>query len=274
MKQRQTSNKSILITGGTSGLGLELVKRFLREGYRVIVTGRQQQDLSGFPGEFLLYVVDFGDLKQVAETAGKICTNHSVTTIINNAGILSPPTYTETTDGLEYTFQVNFLAHLLIDKIILQSVNDKRPLIIASITSPVYRFAGNIPVIIQGAAGYSPVRSYSSSKLYLTMMHEFLTSGNLKSDMHCFSFDPGTFSSSIYRMQKSWFRIMYRVAAPFMRSPARVSEALADLLLTESPEDGMIYDISKRKRALPAMDRSVKDDFIAKCYELLGPFLR
>jgi len=30
----------VLITGGTSGLGLELVKQFLRKGYSVVTKGR------------------------------------------------------------------------------------------------------------------------------------------------------------------------------------------------------------------------------------------
>ena len=35
-------NQTILVTGGTSGLGLELVRIFLKKGYSVVTTGRQQ----------------------------------------------------------------------------------------------------------------------------------------------------------------------------------------------------------------------------------------
>ena len=53
---------------------------------------------------------------------------------------------------------------------------------IASVTSPVYRFASLNPDIETGSVDYNPIRSYSSSKLYLAMMCEFLTSrhGRLK----------------------------------------------------------------------------------------------
>mgnify|MGYP003605039938 FL=1 len=39
------SGKTILITGGTSGIGLESARQFLAEGANVIVTGRNQDKL-------------------------------------------------------------------------------------------------------------------------------------------------------------------------------------------------------------------------------------
>ena len=56
-------------------------------------------------------------------------------------------------------------------------------------------------------------------------------------NLNCFSFDPGTFSSGIYRMQKRWFREMYRIAAPFMRSPVKVAKGLAELLLEDNIDE-------------------------------------
>jgi NAD(P)-dependent dehydrogenase (short-subunit alcohol dehydrogenase family) len=274
MNQRRGDNKCLLITGGTSGLGFELAKCFLAEGYEVIATGRQTKETGGFNEKFLLYTVDFGDLGKVAETTAIIVRNHSVGMIINNAGILSPPSYTETIDGLEYTFQVNFLAHLLIAEIILQSHNDENDLIIASVTSPMSRFAGKKPGITEGPLEYNPIRAYSSSKLYLAMMQEFLKNSANHSSFHCFSLDPGTFSSSIYRMQKRWFRTLYLIAAPFMRTPARVAKGLTEILLRGDHEDGMIYDISNRKKAVPQIEQSSRDALIARCHALIDPYLR
>jgi NAD(P)-dependent dehydrogenase (short-subunit alcohol dehydrogenase family) len=266
-------NQTILVTGGTSGLGLELVHLFLRQGYSVVTTGRQQVNMYGFEDRFNLYNVDFTDLKEVAGVTKRICREHSVSFIVNNAGTLSPPVYIETINGLEYTFQINFLAHLLINNIILDGMIDGQQMRIASVTSPVYRYAAFNPGIRSGLADYSAMRSYSSSKLYLAMMCELHTYRNKDLNLHCFSFDPGTFSSGIYRMQKRWFREMYGIAAPFMRRPVSAAKALAELLLDDNVVDGMIYDRLKRRRSLPEIDKFEKASFIDTCYALIDPLL-
>ena len=48
MEETAHNGKSVLITGGTSGLGLELVKVFHDKGFDVICTGRQPKNLPGF----------------------------------------------------------------------------------------------------------------------------------------------------------------------------------------------------------------------------------
>jgi NAD(P)-dependent dehydrogenase (short-subunit alcohol dehydrogenase family) len=266
-------NQTILITGGTSGLGLELVHIFLRHGYNVVATGRQQVSINGFEKRFSLYNVDFSDLRNVSLVTRRICRDHSVRFIVNNAGILSPPEYIETINGLEYSFQINFLAHLLINNIILEGITDGRQIRIASVTSPVYRYAAFNPGIMPGSEGYRAMRSYSSSKLYLAMMSELLTYRHKELNLQCFSFDPGTFSSGIYRMQKRWFRELYRIAAPFMRNPSAVAKGLAELLLEDNVINGKIYDRQNRERSLPDIDKSQKASFMDSCYALIDPFL-
>jgi NAD(P)-dependent dehydrogenase (short-subunit alcohol dehydrogenase family) len=273
MFQNPENDQKILVTGGTSGLGLELVRHFLGEGFSVVATGRQQVALQESQDRFVLFIVDFSDLKQVAAVTKNICRDHSIRYIVNNAGILSPPGYQETTDGFEYTFQINFLAHLLINEIVLNGFVDGRQIRIASITSPVYRFASLNPEIRSASEEYSSISCYSSSKLYLAMMMEFLTDRHRDLNLQCFSFDPGTFSSGIYRMQKKWFQAMYRVAAPFMKDPARVAKVLMELLLNDSIVNGMIYDTSKRRRSLPQMVESAKTAFTDSCYAIIDPFL-
>ncbi len=274
MVNSRGKDQNILITGGTSGLGLELVRFFLKQGYNVFATGRQKVSLIGFESRFTLLNIDFSDLKEVSTGVKTICTNHSFSLVINNAGILSPPSYTETADGYEYTFQVNFLAHLLINEIIVNSINNRHKIKIVTITSPVYRFASLHPGIEKNEKNYRPMRSYSTSKLCLAMMPDLLSTRHNDAALMCFSFDPGTFSSGIYRMQKRWFRALYRVAAPFMRSSAGVAKVLAELISEDETVSGRIYDRSKNIRTFPEMDTSQKAAFTESCYALIDRFLK
>jgi NAD(P)-dependent dehydrogenase (short-subunit alcohol dehydrogenase family) len=272
MVQDKATKQKILITGGTSGLGLQLVYRFLEEGHYVVATGRKPVNMQRFGENFAFYSMDFGDLKQVAEETRKICRAHSFSLIVNNAGILSPPVYTETNDGLECTFQINFLSHLLINEILLSCSDNGSIIRIATVTSPVYRFASIRP-LYPGSADYNTIRAYSSSKLYMALMPEFLAARHHSINPECFSFDPGTFSSGIYRMQNGWFRVLYRIAAPFMRRPSRVAKALADIMLKVDIKIGLIYDSSYRLKSLPVIEKKEKEAFIESCYKLIDPFL-
>jgi NAD(P)-dependent dehydrogenase (short-subunit alcohol dehydrogenase family) len=263
----------ILVTGGTSGLGFELVKILLQQGNYVIVTGRNQLNDPDKTGRLIFYRTDFSDLKQVAETAKTIGMDHSPDCVVNNAGILSPPHYTETGDGFEYTFQVNFLAHMLLDEIIMKLTSNRHPLLIVSVTSLAYRIAPFDTGIGKKPEEYRPYRSYPASKLFLAVMTEFLASKHPQQKLKYFSYDPGIFSSRIYRMQKKWFRSLYVIGAHFMRNPSVVAGSLAELLSLNSASNGMIYKRSKDSRSLQDILMPGKAEFMSDCYNLIEKYI-
>src|SRR4030042_2088806 len=263
----------ILVTGGTSGLGLEIVRQYLDRGYYVIATGRKPLDIPGYEDKFKLYRIDFCSLKETADVINTICDNHSVSFVVNNAGILSPPDYTITEDGNEYTFQVNFLAHLLVNEIIIQRTGRIRPLRIAAITSMIHKLAKPDMNYCRNKEDYSPLKAYSDSKFFLTMMCRHLAEKYQESDISCFSIDPGVFGSSIYRMQKGWFRFLYHIAAPFMRRPSRVANVLAEILTENKFANGGIYNIRKRARSLKVISPAALDSFWEECYSMIRPYL-
>lgn len=273
MKNEDISGR-VLVTGGTSGLGLALVKLLLSKGFIVIVTGRQSLNLPGFKDRFKFYPVDFSDLNHVVNTTKQICESYDLNIVINNAGSLSPPDFTSTINGLEYTFQVNFLSHLLINEIILRAINDNRQIKIVTVTSPVYMLVDTDLNFKTEVQRYSPMKAYSTSKLYLTLMYEFLSAKYPEFNLHCFSFNPGTFRSGIFRTQKKWFRGMYHIASPFMRSPDKVAKVLAELIVKEELEKGLIYNVRKRFRPIPKIDVKVKETLINSCYDLIDPYLK
>jgi NAD(P)-dependent dehydrogenase (short-subunit alcohol dehydrogenase family) len=264
----------ILITGGTSGLGLELVMLFLKKGFYVIATGRKQIDLPGYEERFRLYKVDFSDLDLTAETIKMICNNHSVSYVINNAGILSPPGFMSTRDGNEYTFQVNFLSHLLINELIIQRFGEKQPLCIAAITSMVYKMYGTDMNYCRQEGDYSALKAYSDSKLFLAMMCSNLAARYTNIAIKCFSFDPGVFSSTIYRMRGRIFRILYKIAAPFMRKPSKVATVLAEILTGPDIPNGAIFNIRKGRKTIKGVSAESVNTFWEECYSMIKEYFK
>ena len=84
--------RTVLITGGTSGIGLELAKQLLQRGNTVIVTGRDQEKLDAakraMPG---IHTVksDVSDPAAIAALYGSVVTRFpALDMLINNAGVM------------------------------------------------------------------------------------------------------------------------------------------------------------------------------------------
>ena len=273
MQKSLSDLRTVLITGGTSGLGLELVRLYLNMGFKVVATGRHKFEDEVVKSRVELFNVDFSDLNQTAEGIKKICEIYNFDLVINNAGVLGPPDFIITADGLEYTFQVNFLSHLLVNEIIIRNKPEIKRLLTAAVTSPVYRVARPDMAFSFSERTYRPLKAYSDSKLLLTLMCRHLSELNRGSGMTFISFNPGVFSSGIFRMQREWFRFMYKIGAPFMMSPGKVALTLAKTLERDDLVNGSIYDLKGRVRSVPATDDSITGNFWKECYRRIEQFL-
>ena len=85
-------HRTVLITGGTSGIGLELARQLLGRGNTVIVTGRNQDRLgaatNGLPGVHTLRS-DVSDPAAIAELHKAVLSRFpALDTLVNNAGIM------------------------------------------------------------------------------------------------------------------------------------------------------------------------------------------
>lgn len=250
-------NKQILITGGTSGLGLSLVMRFLRQGFSVYALGRADISKQINNPDFKFVKCDFTDLNDVREVGEHLIkTEVDFSFIINNAGILSPPDFQATIDGFELSYQVNFLSHVLLSDILLAGSSNK-PECIVNVCSPLY-VHGKIEMDqLINENNYSIVQAYAQSKLFMALFSE-----KLSADGHpAFCFNPGTFSSGIYRMQKNWFHNMYKIAAPFMISSERVAKGLVQIMETNRWSEGKMINRKGLINDLKAYSYSHKEDF-------------
>jgi short-subunit dehydrogenase len=268
------TSKSILITGGTSGLGLELVKHFLSAGYEVYTIGRDLKNISLNKNNFHFIKSDLADLSQLSVTIHDLLEKQIVFDIvINNAGVLGPSKFETTKDGLEYTFQVNYLSHLLIDAMILTRKVDSDPLILVSITSPVYRYY--TPCFeSRSEKNFNSFRSYSESKIYLLLIGGFLAEKYPEKTLTYFSFNPGIFRSGISRLKKSWFKKMYRIGSPLMRDPSKVALKLKEIIQQEKIINGAIYRGKNRFEMPKNIDKKAVESFMEKCYDLIEPHSR
>ena len=92
MHQFDFNNRIAIITGGAQGFGLDIAKRFLKSGAKVIIWDVDEDELKKAFQEInnpdLSYnVVDVSNLKNVEETVNEITKFSKIDILINNAGI-------------------------------------------------------------------------------------------------------------------------------------------------------------------------------------------
>jgi NAD(P)-dependent dehydrogenase (short-subunit alcohol dehydrogenase family) len=113
------AGQRVIVTGANSGTGKEAARRLAEAGARVIMAvrtpakGEQARDeiLARHPGARLeVRRVDLADLASVREfSEGLLAEGTPVDVLINNAGVMAPPTRMTTADSFELQFGSNFL---------------------------------------------------------------------------------------------------------------------------------------------------------------------
>ena len=92
MHQFDLKNRTAIITGGAHGFGLDIAKRFLNSGAKVIIWDIDEDELKKKSKEInnpnLSYnIVDVSNFRNVKETADEIAKSSNIDILINNAGI-------------------------------------------------------------------------------------------------------------------------------------------------------------------------------------------
>ena len=92
MNQFDLNNKTAIITGGAQGFGLDIAKRFLNSGAKVIIWDIDEKELikvsKDINNKNLLYnVVDVSNFEIVNETVDEITKSSNIDILVNNAGI-------------------------------------------------------------------------------------------------------------------------------------------------------------------------------------------
>ncbi|KAF2678627.1 NAD(P)-binding protein [Lentithecium fluviatile CBS 122367] len=135
----------ILITGGSSGIGYEMVKGFSKDARVVVI------DISPFPEELAklsdvsFYRCDITDFDAVADVCSQIRNRHGdPTVLINNAGIgsIGRSVLESTNESTEKLFKVNLLSHFVLIRELLPAMLRNRKGHIVTIASMASFIAG------------------------------------------------------------------------------------------------------------------------------------
>jgi retinol dehydrogenase 14 len=166
--------KTALVTGATSGIGLEATLNLARRGARVIMIGRDRTrtesalaDIVARSGskEVSHLICDFSSQAAIRELAGAVQGRHErLHVLVNNAGGVNR-TRRLTVDGIEATFAVNHLGPFLLTNLLVDLLVRSAPARVVTVASVGHR-QGSLDFNDLGfERGYSIMRAYGRSKL-------------------------------------------------------------------------------------------------------------
>ncbi len=161
--------KTVLITGGSRGIGLECVKIFLDNGFQVINVSRKEAQIEGV----INICGDITDKIFLEELLYRIKEHtQRLDVLLNNAGVGMYGTWEETKiDDLRRLFELNFFAHIAMTQTLFPMLKASRGTIM-NLSS----VAGKI---------YTPyMGGYSASKFALSAFSDTLRTETKKYGMH------------------------------------------------------------------------------------------
>ncbi len=166
------AGRTALVTGGTSGLGLETARVLALRGAHVLVTGRTLDKAKAacatLPGRTTPIELELERWDTVAAAAGLVRTlGMPIDMLVCNAGIMALPKL-EQVYGLEKQFVVNHLGHFILVNRLLPQVKAAPQGRVVAVSSAGYRWAPSAGIEfdnLSGERGYEPDKMYGQSKL-------------------------------------------------------------------------------------------------------------
>lgn len=169
------NQKLAIITGASSGLGLESSRALAAQNYEVLMVSRGEEKLlnaaneirNQFPeAQISEYVLDVSNLDEVRAFANSI--SKPVDLLMNNAGLMGPD-FKLSIDGIESQMATNHVGHFLLTKELWSNLEQAQGRVV-SLSSVVHR-RSNLrdlsPKMLAGAdqASYSRWQRYADTKL-------------------------------------------------------------------------------------------------------------
>ena len=229
--------RTIVITGGSRGIGLEAVKKYLNMQCSIIIGCRnveQARDaLSSYNSSMVrILPLDLMKLSSVRKFAKSVLDFEiPIHALVNNAGIMFGPR-SESEDGFESQLATNYLGHFLLSHLLLPSLEKggtaEKPARIVNVSSCAH-FCGSWMDFedLNMKKFYSPEKSYGNSKVAQILFSQYLDFklSARGSKVRVISLHPGVVYSDLYS-HVGWVQIFTIVARCLMKTVSQGGDTL------------------------------------------------
>jgi NAD(P)-dependent dehydrogenase (short-subunit alcohol dehydrogenase family) len=288
--------KTIIMTGGTSGLG-EIAARTIGEAPNIRLIIGARRSAAGKVETIPLDLTRLASVREFAQAVIEKLGDTEIDGLVLNAGTQFPTGDHRTEDGFETTFGVNVLAHYLLLRLLLPKLAHHATVVIT--TSDTHDPERNpmgpkefdieelaYPPMHRKPTGFSAgFRAYAASKLGDLLIARGLAASDeaRAKNLNVVAYNPGlTIGTSLFRAWPLWARIAMG-AVGLVRPFARMNtvelsgKALAELALERiTPPPGRIYaSLNSRKLEWPDPSKlAQRDDLMQRLWRESGRMVR
>jgi NAD(P)-dependent dehydrogenase (short-subunit alcohol dehydrogenase family) len=170
----------LAVVTGTGGLGYETALVLAEHGADVVLAGRNEAKGRearrnildrGRAASVRFELLDLADLTSVTAFANRLLAEgRPIDLLINNAGVMMPPTRRTTSGGFELQFGTNYLGHFALTAQLLPLLQGAGSRRVVQVSSGAHRLGGAVHFDdLQWERSYKPWAAYAQSKLAMLM---------------------------------------------------------------------------------------------------------
>ena len=224
------TGKTVLVTGGTTGIGRATALGLARLGAHLAITGRDRRRAEDAAREIRaagggpvdVFVADLSSQSEVRRLADEVRQRlPRIDVLVNNVGGYWNTRHV-TADGLERTFALNHLAAFLLTSLLLDRLKQSAPARVVTVSSHVQAMGQINFEDLQGERSYSAARAYNQSKL-ANVLFTYELARRLKGTyVTANALHPGVVRTSFGAEDPGLVqRLFTPLMSPFLKSPAQ-----------------------------------------------------
>jgi len=277
----RANDRTIVLTGGTSGFGKYAVEKLLEEDVQLYVLARNENKFEELKSNLKcnLHVncnklhfiyADLSDFSSLHSAVGKLLSKiEKIDLLILNAGVWSFEE-AKTRDGIEETFQINVLSNYFLIESLLPLMNEVPNSKVILTASALHQGTLNIESL-ELENNFSGFKAYRQSKLAVITMVKWYARQHKKNKYTVFiSQHPGVVNTQLARGANTFMKLFFKWLGTSLKKGA------SNLLFltkqdNQSLKNGGYYANKSYKKANSKISENIdiQDALMMKCEEYM-----
>jgi NAD(P)-dependent dehydrogenase (short-subunit alcohol dehydrogenase family) len=267
-------DKTILITGGSSGIGMATAEALAAKGAEIIIAARSEEKLKEAIAQIesktgnkniKYYVADFSSQKSIRSLAEQVKKDYpKIDVLINNAGGVFPA-FKLNEDGLEMTIATNHFAYFLLTNLLLDLIRKSDYARIVNVASGSH-YNGKIDFeSFTKDKGYFILKAYAQSKLANVLFTAYLAEKLKDTQVTVNCLHPGFVNTEIGTKGTQWYSKIFWSLSSKVAGISAADGAKTSVFLASSDQikgiSGKYFDKCKEKEPAPlAKDKELQKE--------------